>query len=88
MLQGDKLQAQELYKQILEKNENYAPALNNLAYLYLEVYADHKEALQLAIKAFRNSPSDPGIMDTLGYALLKNGKIDTINRLPGKSFDA
>jgi tetratricopeptide (TPR) repeat protein len=75
-LQGNKRQAQELYKEILEKDENYAPALNNLAYMYLDVYADPKEALQLAVKAFRNSPGDPGIMDTLGYALLKNGQVD------------
>ena len=75
-LMGNKRQAQELYKEILEKNENYAPALNNLAYLYLDVYADPKEALKLAVKAFRNSPDDGGIIDTLGYALLKNGQVD------------
>ncbi|RLB62105.1 MAG: hypothetical protein DRH08_12950, partial [Deltaproteobacteria bacterium] len=75
-LLGNKRKAQDLYKQILEKDENYTPALNNLAYLTLEVYTDNKEALKLAAKAFRNSPGNAGVIDTLGYALLKNGKAE------------
>ncbi len=75
-LLGNKRKAQDLYKQILDKDENYTPALNNLAYLNLEVYEDNKEALKLAVKAFRNSPGSASVMDTLGYALLKNGKAE------------
>jgi tetratricopeptide (TPR) repeat protein len=75
-LLGNKRKAQDIYKQILERNENYAPALNNLAFLTMEVYADNKTALELAIKAFRNAPNEVGIIDTLGYALLKNGRIE------------
>lgn len=72
--QGNKAKAQELYKATLELEEDFAPALNNLAYLQMEVYGNYKEALQLAIRAFRKLPEDPSVIDTLGYALLKNGQ--------------
>ncbi len=70
--QGDKRKAVDLYKEVLAKAENYTAALNNLAYLYADNYGSAQEALLLAIKAFHNEPSNPGILDTLGLALLKN----------------
>jgi Flp pilus assembly protein TadD len=33
-----------------------------------------RDALQLAEKAYSREPGNPGVMDTLGYALMKNGK--------------
>jgi putative PEP-CTERM system TPR-repeat lipoprotein len=77
--QGNKLKAQELYRSVLAIDADYTPALNNLAFLYLSERGDNQEALRLASQAFRNQPEDPAIMDTLGYALLKNGQ-------PGKSL--
>jgi len=74
--QGNKLKAQEMYQAALALDGDYAPALNNLAYLQMEVHGNYKEALQLAIKAFRLMPEDAGVIDTLGYALLKNGQAD------------
>ncbi|TFH48225.1 MAG: tetratricopeptide repeat protein, partial [Methanothrix sp.] len=74
--QGNKRKAVELYRDVLEKDQGYTPALNNLAYLYAENYGSHEEAVELAMKAFRNEPANPGIMDTLGYALFKNGRTD------------
>lgn len=71
---GDKKLALKKYKEVLAKAENYTPALNNLAYLYAENYGDLKEALDLALRAYRTSPSEPSVMDTLGYVLTKNGK--------------
>jgi tetratricopeptide (TPR) repeat protein len=73
---GNKRQAQDLYTHILDIDENYTPALNNLAYLTLEVYSDNKKALKLATQAFRNSPENARVMDTLGYALLQNGEVE------------
>ena len=51
-LLGNKRQAQDSYNQILEKDENYTPALNNLAYLTLEVYEGQRRALKLAGRRF------------------------------------
>jgi tetratricopeptide (TPR) repeat protein len=71
---GDKSQAKELYEKTLKINSQYIPALNNLAYLLAENFKDLKGALELSIKAYRQMPSSPEIMDTLGYVLLKNGR--------------
>ncbi len=72
---GEKKKAVSFYREVLAKNENYVPAMNNLAYLYgAGNFGDPKEGLALAIKAFRSEPANPAIMDTLGYALLKNGR--------------
>ncbi len=74
--QGDKGKAVEFYKEVLAKAEDHTAALNNLAYLYADNYGTPEEALVLAVKAFRNEPGNPGILDTLGLALLKNGRHD------------
>ncbi len=71
---GQKKEACQIYRLALEKSENYLPALNNLAYLYADGYGTPQEALRLALVAYKQEPGNPGIMDTLGYALLKNGK--------------
>jgi putative PEP-CTERM system TPR-repeat lipoprotein len=71
---GDKRQALALYRACLDSDGNYLPALNNLAYLYADNYRDLDEALQLAVRAFRQKPAEPGIMDTLGYVLVRKGR--------------
>lgn len=68
---GDKRQAKTLYLAALEQDQNYVPALNNLAYLYADNYGNHKDALRLAAQALRQRPADAGIMDTLGYVLVR-----------------
>jgi len=75
-LKGDKKKAENLYGAILDIDEKQAFALNNLAVLMLDVYADNKRGLELAAKAFRLKPNVPNIIDTLGYALLKNGQTE------------
>jgi len=74
--QGNKRKAEELYQATLALDNDYAPALNNLAYLQMDVHGNHKEALQLAVRAFRAMPEEAAVLDTLGYALLKNGQAE------------
>ncbi|MEA5115745.1 MAG: XrtA/PEP-CTERM system TPR-repeat protein PrsT [Geobacteraceae bacterium] len=71
---GKKREAIGSYREALEKSENHVPSLNNLAYLYADGYGDPKEALRLAITAYKLEPGSPMVMDTLGYVLLKNGR--------------
>jgi putative PEP-CTERM system TPR-repeat lipoprotein len=71
---GKKVEAVRKYRQALAKAENYVPALNNLAFLCTEGFGNKEEALRLAVTAFKLEPGNAGIMDTLGYALLKNGR--------------
>ena len=73
-VQGNKRKAYELYQTVLALDGEYAPALNNLAYLYVDFFGDPEEALRLAIKAFSIQPENPDFLDTLGFTLLKKGQ--------------
>jgi putative PEP-CTERM system TPR-repeat lipoprotein len=75
-LMGNKKEAVNKYRDVLKQAENYMPALNNLSYLYLEGHGSKEEALKLSLKAYRLQPTNGGVIDTLGYALLKNGRTD------------
>ncbi|HLP30378.1 MAG TPA: tetratricopeptide repeat protein, partial [Geothrix sp.] len=71
---GDKRGAAAKYRAALALSDSLTPALNNLAVLYAEGLGTPQEALQLAEQAFALEPANPAIMDTLGYALFKNGR--------------
>lgn len=68
--------AVDSYNKALDINENYVPALNNLAMIYLNDPKTSSEALRLAYKAYLQVPWNPSIMDTFGYALAVNDKSD------------
>lgn len=61
--------AREYYEKIVEANAKFAPALNNLAYLYSANPNDLEKAFELAQKARELRPQDPNIADTLGWIL-------------------
>lgn len=71
---GKKQEAAARYRTILKHADSFVPALNNLAYLCADGYGPKEDALRLAISAFKLKPSDPSVMDTVGYALLRNGR--------------
>ena len=71
---GKKREAAAGYRALLDHTDSCAPALNNLAYLCADGYGNKEEALRLAINAFKLQPGNAGVMDTVGYALLKNGR--------------
>jgi putative PEP-CTERM system TPR-repeat lipoprotein len=73
---GNKKEAIKKYREVLAKSDSYVPALNNLAYLYVDGYGSPQEGLRLALSGFKQDPNNPAIIDTLGYALLKNGRKD------------
>jgi FimV-like protein len=73
---GDKSQARQLYEKTLKINHQHISALNNLAYLLTENYNDPKGALELAVRAYRQMPSSPEIIETLGFVLVKNGRYE------------
>lgn len=73
-LSGRKQEAVGVYREVLKRSPNYVPALNNLAFLYAEGYGSKAEALALATRAADGQQNNPGVMDTYGYVLLKNGK--------------
>lgn len=65
--------AKEAYEKVLAVNQRFAPAANNLAYLYSEYGGDKEKALELAQLAKEGLPDDPRVSDTLGWILYKRG---------------
>ena len=82
---GNKKEALKLYQEVLGKNQQHSASLNNIAYLYAENYSNPEKALDLAMKAYRQDPSQPGIIDTLGYVLYQNGRHEEAQRLLEKA---
>ena len=68
-------------KALWKRPLHYTPALNNLAYLYADGYGNKEEALRLAVTAYKQEPANAGLMDTLGYALLKNNRKDDAKKV-------
>ncbi len=85
---GKKKEAMARYRLVLEKADNYVPALNNLAYLSASGYGNSQEALRLAISAYKLDPGNAGIMDTLGFALLKNNRLEDAKKVLEKAVAA
>lgn len=57
--------------QVIQHAPDYAPALNNLAWLLRD--EDPKQALAYAERANQQSPNNPAILDTLGVLSLRDG---------------
>ncbi len=64
------------YQRALSMSPNDVMALNNLAYIQATDNHDMRHALQYAVRAYLLAPGDGAINDTLGFLLLKNGKIE------------
>jgi len=82
---GKKKEAVIKYREVLAKSNKFVPAMNNLAYLCADGYGNREEALRLAITAFKLEPGNAGVMDTLGYALLKNNRKDEAKKVLEKA---
>lgn len=74
---GDFSNAEQTYQRALERNDDYAPALNNLAWLYCEHGGNLDMALSLGQKAKSKFPVDPAISDTLGWIEYRKGLYDS-----------
>jgi tetratricopeptide (TPR) repeat protein len=72
-LTGDLTRARQAYERALSIDPRFAPAANNLAWLYSEHGGDREKALVLAQTARDAAPDDPRISDTLGWILYRRG---------------
>lgn len=77
--QGNREQAVRCYRQVLSRQADFLPALNNLAYLYADRDEHREEAARLAERAFRASPDNPWVLDTIGYVYYRQGRIREAN---------
>ena len=71
--QGRNEEAIREYEQVIERDENNAVALNNLAWLYSG--KDDRRALALGKRAYQLASTQPAIIDTYGWILVKAGEI-------------
>lgn len=61
----------ELYEEVVRDDATNMIALNNLAWLYLDI--DARKALELAERAFQLAPEQAEVMDTFGWILVQQG---------------
>jgi tetratricopeptide (TPR) repeat protein len=67
-------EARDAYEKLIAIQPDFAPALNNLAYLYSEHYGNIEKGAQMAERARKVRPDDPFVADTLGWILYKQGQ--------------
>ena len=66
----------ESMNRVLEKNPEHIQAMNYLAYTFAEKGIELERAESLARRAYRATPNDGYVMDTLGWVLFKRGKTE------------
>ena len=74
-------QARATYEQAIQRDPNFGPALNNLAWIYSEHGGNLDMALGLAQRAKQNRPNDPEVSDTLAWIEYRKGLYDEAARL-------
>jgi tetratricopeptide (TPR) repeat protein len=65
--QGNGREAELFYRKALEMKADFAPAANNLAWNLAETGGDLDEALRYAKIAMEKLPTNPAVLDTLGW---------------------
>ncbi len=75
-LAGDRDAAAKAYLQAVQAQHDHVPALNNLAMLWADDEKTRQQAVSLAMAAFVRANSNPMVMDTLGYALIRNDRAE------------
>ena len=71
---GDTRKAATEYETALRYQDRQVVALNNLAFIYADQEGASPKALELALRAYALESNNPSVLDTLGYALLRNGR--------------
>jgi tetratricopeptide (TPR) repeat protein len=83
--------ARDAYEKVIAANPTLVLALNNLAYICAEKLNDLKRASELAQKARSIAPTNPSVLDTLGWITYKQGNYqqaaDLLSQSAAKSPD-
>ena len=72
---GDLPTACDAFVRSVELNSGNPASLNNAAYLLARVKGDNAKAFELASSAVQIAPGQPDYLDTLGYVLLRSGRL-------------
>lgn len=73
---GRTAEAADVYLQAVQARQNHVPALNNLAMIWADDEARRGQSVNLAMAAFVLASNEPSVMDTLGYALIRNKRFE------------
>lgn len=65
------LRSIELYTQYIKSYPKSAEGYNDLAFLYADQTSQYKLALKYAKQAYKMTPADPNVLDTLGWSYYK-----------------
>jgi tetratricopeptide (TPR) repeat protein len=80
-------EAEARLKRLLEITPNSAHALNALGYTLVDRTPRTAEGLALIERALKLAPDDPFILDSMGWALFKMGKVDEAESYLRRAFD-
>ncbi len=83
---GQQKEAVQIYQELLAKQPDNFVVLNNLAGLYQQM--KNPKAVELAERAYRLAPDNPGVQDTYGWILVQAGQLDKGRNLLKQAFDA
>lgn len=80
--------AERELRALIERDPLDASALNHLGYLLADRTDRAAEAVTLIERALKVEPDNPAYLDSLGWALFKQGKIDEAARPIGRAAEA
>lgn len=86
-LGGDKEEAARLYLQAVQARHDHVPALNNLAMLWADSEKTRLQAVNLAMAAFVRANTNPSVIDTLGYTLIRNDRAEEALKVLERASD-
>jgi tetratricopeptide (TPR) repeat protein len=81
-------EAKTAYERLLKVNPRSIPALNNLAYLYLENLGNIDQAQKIAQQALDLAPDNPSSIDTMGWVLYRRGQFHDAQSLLQRAAEA
>ena len=73
---GDKVAAEKTFRAVLEKDENHAPTLNYLGYMWAESNEHLEQAHEMLERAVSQEPENGAYVDSLGWVYFRLGKLD------------
>lgn len=77
--------AEKELRRLIAADPLNADAMNSLGYMFAEHGVKLPEAVDLAERALKIEPGNPAYLDTLGWALFKQGKVDAAADALGKA---
>ncbi|MDD3266433.1 MAG: hypothetical protein PHC75_04545 [Burkholderiales bacterium] len=85
-LADDTNNAIKLYKKFIKDNPKITAGYNDLAYILAEQTNNYAESLKYAKIAYKMTPNDPAVLDTIGWAEYKNKNYSAAEKYLEQSY--